>query len=303
MPVLSIIVPVYNVEKFLRECVESILSQSFTDYELILVDDGSTDNSGPICDEYSKLDNRIVVIHKKNGGQSSARNIGIDKAKGDYLTFIDSDDYLADKYTFEPNINILQSQRSLSFVQYPITRTGIVCEKRKTIICDKSEMFKLWLTPPTKTLTNYVCDKIFRKEVFENIRFPNNQIFEDRYVFSMIIKECNSIYINDFGLYFYRTNATSTTHQKRTMYFIKCQILADINTLNNIPQSLVDQIAYVYWNILCNYSNLRTNNSEIIEIPHIKLSQIIKANTPIGIKLNLLLSKLLGVETYVKLKS
>ena len=92
MPRLSIIVPVYKVEKYIHKCVDSILNQTFTDYELILVDDGSPDNCGKICDEYAKKDSRVKVIHKKNGGQSSARNKGLDHAKGNYISFIDSDD-------------------------------------------------------------------------------------------------------------------------------------------------------------------------------------------------------------------
>ncbi|WP_227166600.1 glycosyltransferase, partial [Enterococcus faecium] len=91
---ISIIVPVYKVEKYLRKCVDSILAQTFTDFEVILVDDGSPDNSGKICDEYAEKDNRVRVIHKENGGLSSARNAGIDVARGKYLGFVDSDDYI-----------------------------------------------------------------------------------------------------------------------------------------------------------------------------------------------------------------
>lgn len=91
---ISIIVPVYKVEPYLRKCVDSILAQTFTDFEVILVDDGSPDNSGKICDEYASKDSRVRVIHKKNGGLSSARNAGIDVARGKYLGFVDSDDYI-----------------------------------------------------------------------------------------------------------------------------------------------------------------------------------------------------------------
>lgn len=90
----SIILPIYNVEKYLAECIESILSQSFTDYEIILVDDGSKDSSGRICDEYAQKDSRIKVLHKENGGQSSARNVGLDNASGQYIVYIDSDDFI-----------------------------------------------------------------------------------------------------------------------------------------------------------------------------------------------------------------
>lgn len=94
MPTISIIVPVYNVEAYLCRCIDSILAQTFTDFELILVDDGSPDNCSSICDEYAKKDSRIVVVHKENGGLSDARNTGLDIAKGEYIGFVDSDDFI-----------------------------------------------------------------------------------------------------------------------------------------------------------------------------------------------------------------
>lgn len=97
-PAISIIIPVYNAEKYLRRCIESVLSQSFTDFELILVDDGSKDSSPQICDEYVAKDDRVRVIHKENGGVSAARNDGLDIAKGEYVTFIDSDDWVKKEY-------------------------------------------------------------------------------------------------------------------------------------------------------------------------------------------------------------
>ena len=98
MPLVSIVVPVYKIENVLHYCIDSILNQIYEDFELILVDDGSPDNSGKICDEYAKKENRIKVIHKENGGVSSARNCGIDAAKGKYICFVDSDDYVNKNY-------------------------------------------------------------------------------------------------------------------------------------------------------------------------------------------------------------
>lgn len=100
MPKISVIVPVYNTEKYLRRCIDSILAQTFTDFELLLVDDGSKDNSGAICDEYAKKDPRVRVFHKENGGVSSARNLGLDEAKGEWIAFVDSDDYILRYYLY-----------------------------------------------------------------------------------------------------------------------------------------------------------------------------------------------------------
>ena len=98
LPIVSVIVPVYNTEKYLPECIESVLFQSYTDFELLLIDDGSTDGSGLICDEYARKDFRIKVVHKSNGGVSSARNEGLDIARGEYVCFVDSDDWVCKDY-------------------------------------------------------------------------------------------------------------------------------------------------------------------------------------------------------------
>lgn len=97
-PMISIIVPVYNTEKYLRRCIDSVLAQTYKDFELLLIDDGSTDTSGAICDEYAEKDGRIRVFHKENGGVSSARNLGLDNAKGEWITFVDSDDYIEENF-------------------------------------------------------------------------------------------------------------------------------------------------------------------------------------------------------------
>ena len=108
----SIILPVYNVEKYLGECVDSILSQTFKDFEVILVDDGSKDSSPAICDEYAEKDSRVKVIHKENGGQSTARNIGLEKASGDYIIYLDSDDFITSETFFEDIYNKIQETGS-----------------------------------------------------------------------------------------------------------------------------------------------------------------------------------------------
>ena len=100
-PKISVIVPVYNTEKYLHHCIDSILSQTFTDFELLLIDDGSKDSSGAICDEYAAKDNRVRVFHKENGGVSSARNLGLDNATGEWIAFVDADDYLAPSYLYD----------------------------------------------------------------------------------------------------------------------------------------------------------------------------------------------------------
>ena len=127
-PLISVIVPVYNVEEYLTQCIESIINQTYTNLEIILVDDGSTDQSGKICDEYAIKDDRIQVIHKENRGVGSARNVGLDTSKGEYVSFVDSDDYVDKNY-----IKILLKQMLEHNVQVSICNLAITDKKNTTI--------------------------------------------------------------------------------------------------------------------------------------------------------------------------
>ena len=140
-PLLSIIVPIYKVEEFLHECIDSILKQEFTDYELILVNDGSPDNCGDICDQYSSEDSRIIVIHKENGGLSSARNAGIDIARGKYYSFIDSDDFISQDFSLS-NMNYLSLHQDIDMIvtqvcYYDQVENKIVYNTRKELLNEK----------------------------------------------------------------------------------------------------------------------------------------------------------------------
>ena len=179
MPRLSVIVPVYKVEKYIHKCVDSILNQTFTDFELILVDDGSPDNCGKICDEYAEKDSRVRVIHKENGGLSDARNHGIDAAQGEILGFVDSDDdiYL-DMYK--------------SMIEYMDTNNlDVVCAdtyvikngKRKFKPCYAED--KIFNAPDgvvailDGTLDNAAWNKIYKRDVIGDVRYPKGRIYED----------------------------------------------------------------------------------------------------------------------------
>lgn len=197
-PALSIIVPVYRVEQYLAECIDSILAQTFTGWELILVDDGSPDGSGAICDRYAARDSRIKVIHKPNGGVSAARNDALDIARGRYITFIDSDDYLGSVITYEENIEILETHPEVDIVQYLISDNaspvGSITGKASIL-----EAIVQW------RITGYLCDKIFRHEVFANIRLPQGiQFAEDTWCLTDMADCAQSVYVSDKGRYFYR---------------------------------------------------------------------------------------------------
>ncbi|WP_413307033.1 glycosyltransferase [Bacillus sp. 1P10SD] len=211
-PKISIIVPVYNVESYIHACIDSILDQSFTDFELILVDDGSSDRSGFICDDFSEKDNRIIVIHKENGGQSSARNRGIDAAKGDYIGFIDSDDWIHRdmykilySYAIEKDAeitacNLMQYDKNSESHLYSNNTTNQLFDKT-------SAMHELYLN---ERLTFSPCNKLYKKEIIQGLRFKEGYILEDMDFAYKIIHQANKIYYTGQALYNYRFNEKST---------------------------------------------------------------------------------------------
>lgn len=210
MPVISVIVPVYNVEKYLHRCVDSILAQTFTDFELILVDDGSPDNCGIICDKYAEKDNRIHVIHKENGGLSSARNAGIDWAfensESEWITFIDSDDWIHPK-SFEHFI-YLTSIKNVDIVFSPIIKMDTY--KNKFPEFESGIEFQstedVYLSFSKKMTDVSACGKLYRKYLFKDIRFPIGRLWEDlatTYKLFLNAKICGILKCN---LYYYFVN-------------------------------------------------------------------------------------------------
>ena len=182
MPEISIIVPVYNVEKYLTRCIDSILNQTFTDFELILVDDGSTDKSGVICDKYSKIDSRIKVIHSKNEGAAQARNYGLDIAKGKFIGFVDSDDYInRDMYQIlYENINKYNCDICVCGHQSFQDKVKVAFEdsKEEIIEFDNKLALKNYFLDyedSERVMYTIIWDKLYRRELFKNLRFPKGK--------------------------------------------------------------------------------------------------------------------------------
>lgn len=211
-PELSIVVPVYNVEDYIHECIQSILSQTFKDFELILVNDGSTDRSGAICDEHAEKDQRIRVIHKENGGQSSARNRGIDAAKGNYIGFIDSDDWIEPEMYEILYTRLVENDADISacnMMQYEKGETKhLYCHKTDDVSYDRdSAMDELYLN---ERLTFSPCNKLYKKALFEGIRFKEGYILEDMDFSYRMMHQAGKIYYTGQALYNYRYNEKST---------------------------------------------------------------------------------------------
>lgn len=212
LPTLSIIVPVYKVERYVAACIDSILAQTFTDWELILVDDGSPDKSGEICDEYSNRDTRIRVIHKNNEGVCAARNKGIDSAKGQYLMFIDSDDKLGTPFTIENNINILLQDPSIDIVQFPFEYdNGKVVNQISDPILYTGKLDKL--INLRSVINTGLCAKIYKSVLFDELRLPlGMEITEDEWLMIDLLLKTEKVFISTKGSYIYFMREDSATH-------------------------------------------------------------------------------------------
>lgn len=223
-PLISIILPIYNVENYLHKSIDSVINQTYKNIEIILVDDGSTDNSSKICDEYVSLDPRIKVIHKKNGGLSSARNIGIDNAKGEFIALIDSDDFIS--------INFINELLNL-IIKYNVDIAECDIEKVNEI---DSKLFQFsdnsTLTNPI-ILNNYealtrihnddfsIClrsviasNKLYRKSLFNNIKYPLNKVHEDEFTTYRLFYKSRKVAFSNKKMYAYLQRQNSIMHTK-----------------------------------------------------------------------------------------
>ena len=201
---LSIIVPVYKVERFLDKCVESILAQTFSDFELILVDDGSPDDCGKMCDAWKTRDERLKVIHKENGGLSDARNAGIEIAEGDYIGFVDSDDYIKPDM-FEVLVkNLEQNNADISICGYmDVYANGVrnESEDRSVFAWNQKETIENILLG--KLVSVHVVNKLYKHELFATVRYPVGKISEDAYIVMDILDQIHTAVFTPYSAYCY----------------------------------------------------------------------------------------------------
>lgn len=206
---ISVIVPVYNVEKYLERCIDSLLAQTHKNLEIILVDDGSTDKSGKICDSYREQDRRVVVIHKVNGGLSSARNVGLDSSRGEYIGFIDSDDWI-DERMYEVLLrNLILYEADISDIDsITIDHYEFIKNKNEKIdVKDGQDMLRDYFM-----LDKYsVCRKLYKKSIIGNIRFPVGKINEDICTNFKFLKNAKRIVKSSLIMYYYFSNPNSIT--------------------------------------------------------------------------------------------
>lgn len=218
---ISIIVPVYNVEAYLERCVESILKQTYTNLEILLVNDGSTDKSGELCDKLALRDHRIRVIHKENGGLSDARNRGIDEASSNLIGFIDSDDYIDEDMYETLYRQMVASKADLSMcghydVYHQIPEKQVA--KIKTWELMPEEAIKMVME--AKILSVTAVNKLYKKALFEQLRFRIGKIAEDAFIMVDLIHQCSKIVATNEKKYYYVHRENSITTQKFSLKFL-----------------------------------------------------------------------------------
>lgn len=239
---ISIIIPVYNIEKYIEKCISSVVGQTFSDFELLLVNDGSTDSSHEICSNWAKKDSRIKVLSKENGGVSSARNLGLDCAAGDYIFFLDGDDWISEDcleklhQKMTENVDLVISDyREVDDKDYHSTLNlqhkhyeGMI--SRLDAICD---VYQSQIYPKV------IWGKLYRRELWDDIRFNHMAYSEDTYAMFQVLEKCEHIYLIDEPLYYYLQRASSASHQLKTREYenyLETLYFTYRKALENYPQ-------------------------------------------------------------------
>ena len=213
MSMISVIISAYNVAPYIEKCVDSVLGQTYKDLEVIIVNDGSTDNSGEICDRLAEKDKRVIVIHKENGGSSTARNAGIDAARGNYLAFVDGDDYI--EATMYEEMLAEMKDESISIVNCGMIVSDITGEERviaskeRNVYSKKEALYEFFARKGT--VSPSACNKLYRRSLFENKRFNTNINHEDTEIMPCLLDMSENVVVMDRAFYHYVKRKNSKT--------------------------------------------------------------------------------------------
>lgn len=291
---ISVIIPVYNTAEYLDKCLESISNQTYENLELIVVDDGSTDDSPRICDEWAGKDKRFNIIHQKNAGQSAARNKGIDVAKGDYLAFVDSDDYVSEDYMLKLYETLQQNDADISVCAYYEHKDG---QTRVLGPVDNYSMDRnmaLEKLVENKEFQSFFWTCLFKKELFNDVRLPVGRNYEDLAVIYKLFYNAQKVCSTNEPLYHYQKRVGSMSYNDATaeVWHEKChfnvtsqvertEFFKEKGLENLSERSLYESVPYIYSDILTGYqtgnlsdvnecrSYLRKNKKEIRRNPYI----------------------------------
>lgn len=285
-PLITVIVPCYNVEQYLPKCVDSILNQTYTNLEIFLVDDGSPDKSGEICDEYARRDNRIKVIHKENGGLSDARNVAMDVATGEYITFVDSDDYCALDYVETLYMLVAENDAQIGITWHRCFDEGTEPmvdshEGKVTKVFSAEEALKSMFYQ--KDFDTAAWAKIYHRSLFDGIRYPKGWLYEDLPTTYRLMHRCRKVAFTNYMSYYYLIRKSSiegapfkpmkfdscmkivnqlkrdhSTMPKSIQKAMNCRIVSlAFHILLDVPQeqeemrgALLDEIKQLRWSVL-----------------------------------------------------
>lgn len=280
-PLISVIVPVFNVEDYVGKCLDSIINQTYKNLEIIVINDGSNDGSGKICNNYAKKDERIKVIHQKNGGLSNARNTGINIAKGEYLAFIDSDDWVDGVYLQTLYHDIRQHQCDIAMVKH------IIEYQRARIDTSSSSEYEL---EPEVCLSKMLYDddvdisawgKLYASKLFKSIRFPDGKCYEDSATTYKLIMGSTKIYMHSLPLYHYnKTNSSSITNNfdEKTLNLInetKTMTKDIAQQFPNLQKACERRLMWAHLSVLTKIATCKKANKEHIA----KIINYIKKNS------------------------
>ena len=296
---LSIVIPVFQVADTLSRCIESVQRQSFTDYEMILVDDGSTDGSSAICDEYASTDKRIKVIHQQNEGLSDARNVGLHIASGEYITFIDSDDFIGEN-TLSILMTRLEAHPDYDILEYPVFWHYGSHDQclLKFGVQTYDDMRAYWLDCKAYQHA-YAWNKIYVRKLFDKVKFPKGKLFEDVYTLPLLLKHAHLIATTEEGVYYYTSNPNGITHHPGDgMAFLLDTHLRQLQDLD-LTGELSEYYAHVLNIQLDVYKATRAN--PILPVPHITSKAIRQLRLPWKSRGKLWLLRIIGMKNLCRL--
>lgn len=272
---ISVIIPIYNVEAYLERCIDSVLSQTYTNLEIWLVDDGSPDRCGEICDEYALKDSRIKVIHKPNGGLSDARNVALDKMRGEWVVFIDSDDYVAPNHI--ENLLDLTQKHNAEIAIHSLSR---FTEKDppKPLEEAQSKVYNSQRALETlfyqKDFDNAACGKIYHSSLFKDIRYPKGLLYEDLATTYRLLLKAHHIAFAPVGSYYYFTrhdsieNSSFTEKKLDSCLQIIEQLQKEMDNYPRLAASIRSRILSFTFHILLEMPNTHSRSWKLEEIIH-----------------------------------
>ena len=267
---ISVIVPVYNVEKYIKRCIDSIIQQEYRNLEIILVDDGSTDKSGIICDEYKKRDKRICVVHKENGGLSSARNIGIDLAKGNYIAFVDSDDYISVAMYSVLMKNIIEEKADISIINYQIVSEWeeigqkVIGKSKRKVMSGREACKERYKKDGTVMVVAW--NKLYKKELFQFVRYPIGKLHEDEFTTYKLLYSANIVVYQDKKLYAYvqrKSSIMGEFSRKRLDVLAavrECREFWEKNKEKELYELSVEQYIFLLLNLYTNAKGVKNKD-------------------------------------------